>query len=276
MNIKSLLIAAVSAVFVLTSCDQTTEETGPTLTITPADTTLSAGDSITFAYTISSDQVIASLIATPDNQNMAAQTVTSFNGSYLAEGTMNFVVDAAAAEGSIIHINFVALDATAADSAMAMITVGAPAAQDTLEEEVTGALIWNLQGPYKGAWDLVADDSLSSVMPDSLKDMSNLTTFTDVVDASLEGGFRAGWESKNGTMFVVDADFDYHNATLEAAMASYAAGTASETVDSVALGDVVVAKLRGGSDYTVIQITNIITTDGDNLDRIEFTYKRNM
>jgi hypothetical protein len=35
-----------------------------------------------------------------------------------------------------------------------------------------------------------------------------------------------------------------------------------------------IAKLRGGTDYAVIKVTGIVDSATDNLDKIDFTYKK--
>ncbi len=96
--------------------------------------------------------------------------------------------------------------------------------------------------------------------------MKNTSTVND--------GWKNEWTSMNGTLFVKANSYNYANATLEAAIAAYNAGTPSQTVTNPAANDIYIAKLRGGNNYVVIKVTNVVETTNDNLDKIEFSYKK--
>lgn len=275
MKLRNIGLAVLASAFALTSCDSLGDvaPTGPTITVSPMDTTLWKGDTLNYSYSITSDAVITSLTATPDDSSFATQEITTFNGSYAADGTIQYVIGDDVAVGDMIHISFKAVDADGmayADSVKAMITIDLDGTLMTYEN--TGAILNNLMGPYRGAWDLVANDSLSSSADDANKDMIN-TTLNDSLFVG-DYGFSKGWNTSNGTMFVKANDFDYEHATVEAATAAYAAGTATADVQGVNTGDIYIAKLRGGDDYAVIKITSIVLTSDDNKDRIVFTYKK--
>ncbi|HAO99604.1 MAG TPA: hypothetical protein DCQ83_06125 [Fibrobacteres bacterium] len=130
--------------------------------------------------------------------------------------------------------------------------------------------IWNLQGPKKGAFDLLGDSAVSASKSDSIKDakdMSSVGTSAIV--------FPKTWTSTNGTMFVTAAaGFSYDSATDSTAIRGYKAGTPSATTKVLAAGDIILAKIRGGSKYAVIKIKTVTETSADNLDFVAFSYKR--
>lgn len=125
-------------------------------------------------------------------------------------------------------------------------------------------VIWNIIGPNAGAWDLVNNVQRWSTNPDSLKDMKN----TDGV-----GSWTAG--TGNGTLFVKNNSFAYASPIVENAIIAFSSGTPSQYVSNPSVNDIYIAKIRGGSNYVVIKITNINVTSYDNLDNIEFEYKKN-
>lgn len=139
-----------------------------------------------------------------------------------------------------------------------------------LTEVAGGGMIYNLLGSEKGAWDLVADVAKSSTDDAADKDLINTTT----VGSTTPEIFEEEWTCSNGTMYVKATGFDYNNATVESAATAYAAGSASATVSDVAVDDIYVAKLRGGTDYAVLKITAVTVTDDNNDDVIKFSYKK--
>lgn len=154
------------------------------------------------------------------------------------------------------------------NSATGTFTVTISTTNTPLAYENTSGVIWNLVGPYQGAWDLGTNVGVSSSGAESTKDMKNTST--------VASGWVNAWTTGtgNGTLYVKTSVFDYNNATLESATSAYAAGTAVSTVTNPATNDIYIAKLRGGTNYAVIKITNIVVTPSDNLDKIEFSYKK--
>jgi len=129
--------------------------------------------------------------------------------------------------------------------------------------------IWNIIGINIGSWNLVDNVSVSSPGPNSSKDMKNLNPTGNPYY------FSCGWESLNNTLFVIDNTFDYANTFKQSIIRSaYLAGSPSNTIDSVNIGDIIIAKIRGNDEYMAIKITNIGLTTSDNLDFIEFEYKK--
>lgn len=129
--------------------------------------------------------------------------------------------------------------------------------------------VWNLQGPNKGAYDLVTGEALSS---------SVAATNKDLVDMGVVQAAGVVWPksltSGNGTLFVKAASgFDYAGAKDSSLVKAYAAGTAAATTSALADGDVILAKLRGGSRYAAIKILAVVETSGDNRDYIRFGYR---
>ncbi|PLX05086.1 MAG: hypothetical protein C0594_08265, partial [Marinilabiliales bacterium] len=112
------------------------------------------------------------------------------------------------------------------------------------------------------------DNDLS--VPDSVQDMVNLN-----VGAGL---FSAGWESYSNTLFKRENWYDYDNATVETAVDAYTGGTITGlpkpyTYD-IEVGDYYIANIRETDEYAVVKVVSIDTTSNDDIDKIEFEYKK--
>jgi hypothetical protein len=140
-----------------------------------------------------------------------------------------------------------------------------------LNTEVIGAF-YHVAGSLQGAYNLVAATPVSGATgaDNTVQDMKNTDAAGDI--------FTGSWTAGNQTSFVKDNSFDYDGATEEMAAAAYAAGTAGGNVNDPFIGDIYIAKLRGGSDYAVIQITDVDPTDNTcncgNLGKISFDFKK--
>lgn len=125
-------------------------------------------------------------------------------------------------------------------------------------------------GTLKGSFDLVAGTELSA---DASNDDSR-----DIKNTDLAGeAFTGSWTSVNGTEFkAAPFGFNYDNANNNSAALAYnpvISGSAS--VSNPSVGNVYIAKLRGGSSYAVIKIVSVEPDfGGGNKGKITFTFKR--
>lgn len=133
--------------------------------------------------------------------------------------------------------------------------------------------VWNVRGPELGAFDLVANGPQAAGDPNAGKDIQDSVANSDVAGSRIN--WPARWTSRNGTTFKkATTSFDAINneATLEAAWTN--GGTETSTLEAIKVGDVYIAKLRGGSTYVAIKIEEVVDTPNDNLDYISFQYKK--
>lgn len=273
-KIKILALALIATAITFSSCKKD-EETpdGPTLTVTSSESSVWYGDSIVFNYNITSNEKLELFTASSNLLGDTDQEIDDFGGDHSTSGTVTFHIPTTGlSDGGSIVYSFYAEDkdgATYGDSKTITVSTSAPVTDTPMTDAQTG-VINNLIGASQGAWDLVANAGVSSSGDAADKDIANTTTTGSTAPET----FETEWEALNATMFVMDAGFDYANATVEAATAAFAAGTATATVSGVANGDVYVAKLRGGDDYAVIRITNVDVTTDNNDDKIEFEYKK--
>lgn len=132
--------------------------------------------------------------------------------------------------------------------------------------------IYHAFSPRKGAYDLVAGDTVSS----------SANASTDIQDLSTAGSALTGSvKSETTTMFVKSNSFDYAAATSTSIKTAYDAGSPVSAI-TVATGDILLAKLRNGN-YAVIKITEVNTTSTEasnsgsttpNVGYIKFSYKK--
>lgn len=139
-------------------------------------------------------------------------------------------------------------------------------------QEFTGRRIYNRQGTQNGAFDLVNNVSIASSA--NTGDMQDNTPTTGAPI------YQKGWTPDEGsnTTFVKQNNYDYDAATPTTAATAFGTSTIVSNITNVAVGDIFIARLRGGADYAVIKITNVFddgqTGPGLNNDYIEFSYKK--
>ncbi len=138
--------------------------------------------------------------------------------------------------------------------------------------------IWNVQGPNKGAFNLVGNVNVGSTGAAADKHLLDLTDKTVLNGTAIVYPKTLG--SGNGTTFVLPATFDYANATDSSVIKAFkAGGTPLTTTPVLSMDKVVIANLKGaGTTYAVILITKVMETEptatgNDNKDYIAFNYK---
>ncbi|MCK4661806.1 MAG: hypothetical protein KAT68_02990 [Bacteroidales bacterium] len=143
---------------------------------------------------------------------------------------------------------------------------------DPMPNEFFGE-IWNALGENPFIWDLVNNTSRLYSDNDSVKDMINSTTEYDTEPYF----FVNGWYSANGTRFKLLElnSFDYDNPSYSSAVDAYSGSTIPSTFTwSVEEDNIYIAKLRNMEEYIAIKIISVEKTTDDNLDKIEFSYKK--
>ena len=94
---------------------------------------------------------------------------------------------------------------------------------------------------------------------------------------------NGGWTSGNSTRFVVadTSTFSYLNASVENTALAYENGSPTTFLNNgnLAVGNVIIAKLRGIEDYAVINIEEVYDDGidggtGNNEDYRKFSYKK--
>lgn len=288
MKIKNAL--RFSALFALvlgfSACeDDTTTSLGPSLLVNESSTgstggavTITQGSSLVFYWDArKGDSDLEAFSVSNTGVNQTAPIPTSLGGNTFPYDIANaddetyldtLIFPLAGLNTGVTSYTFTVTDKDG-NTESVTYTVSVDPGATPMTNEVNGAF-FHVQGSLEGAYDLVDEMVVSASGSDADKDMRN----TD--DAGV--GFTGSWEAANATMFVKDNSFDYDNATVEAATASFASGTAIGTVYNPMNGDIFIAKLRGGSDYAVIKVIDVDPNDNTcncgNTGKITFDFKK--
>lgn len=267
-----LLFFALGAVLLVTSCGTEDEPIitpdPPTISVADANgftsSTVDAGASVTLAATAFGNAAIASAKIYVDQTE-----VKNYNPSGIEQfGYPPYTYTTTADQkGKIMTITYTATDINGKQGeASYTLTVSA----DTpMAYESTGSILGNLIGPDQSAWNLVTNVREAK---SATSDMQNPSLAT----GTLEEQWIKGWNAETTTQYVKSNAFNYDNATVEAAVASYAEGTPTSSVRNVVVGDIFIAKLRGKDAYAVIKMTRVdnrITT-GSHVEEMHFSYKK--
>ena len=295
MKKLSYLLVAMTFVFssaFLTSCfDEASESTLRMNVQETGSPSYEPGSSVPYEITVTSNKDIEGVTVNADD----GETSYTFTDDELEAGTVDSVttlnydysIPESLADGEEVTLTFTATDEDKSVNSSASLTVVDKTGLTTEEDGV----IYHILGPDQGAWDLVANTGVSEGGTSnrylgSDKDMINRESVDG--DAEFLNEFVAG----NETRYVKANDFDYENATVEDAKATYEAasevlGAAEEAgydwndfkYATANEGDVFVAKLRGNDEYAAIHITEVVNdanNDGDTDDdsHIKFSYKK--
>lgn len=289
---KTLRIAALTTMFaafgLMTGCDlfgtSSSNET-PTLTGTTLDnTSLTAGGGATSMRGIISDDAtglkltikVNSSTGTDASSNFTItfkdvpSTETSWSIGDPAKGNGSIAAKSTAASGSYSLVYTVTDAGGATVSATVAFTVGG-GSTGTATTEKTGN-VYNVNGPNKGAYDLISDAGVSASSANTTKDLKDITAAGVTFDGALSSG--------NGATFVKAASsFDYANATVESITAAFAAGTALTSIPAPSVGDVYLVKTARGTttSYIALKFTVVhaeSTSSSANDGYVTFTYRK--
>ena len=133
-----------------------------------------------------------------------------------------------------------------------------------------------MQGPGKGAWDLVKNIALSSSQESKGKDLVNTTIISDP-----QPFFRREYASLNGTLSVKTEATVFESANYDSLQLKWDKSSGVNSVISdIKAGETYILKLRNSDTLVVLKITEIRDDgcslqcfDTDNMDYIQFDYK---
>ncbi len=167
------------------------------------------------------------------------------------------------------NFRFVITDAKGMSKEQIIVVTTIDTTFTPLGKNFTGEF-YHRSGIREGSYDLVNNQLLSAASADFEKDMSN----TDNTGQP----FTGSWEALNATRFVRDNNFDFANASEEAAVSSYSSQVSSNGIADPIVNEIYIAKLRGNNQYAVIKITGLDPNDpaggGNNPGKITFDYKK--
>lgn len=271
-NLLFAMLGVITLAF-LSSCDPTeTDDLSPLLTITTSglSTSNTIDEGLTYTVEITAAQNPTSgkkledlVIQTPGADTTIVINAASYNET--------FTIDAPLA-GVTHNFTFVLTDKDGVTDTETLSVTGTSATTSTpFGTEVTGAF-FHIGGSLHGAYDLVSEATVSAAGAETSKDMKN----TDMAGNNFTGSWTTG--TGNATMFVKDNAFDYDNGSVEDATAAFAAGSSVSTILNPLAGDILIAQLRGGSDYAVIEIVSVDPANNEcgcgNTGKITFNFKK--
>lgn len=258
-NLKIFALILFVGAIAFSSCKKD-DPTGPTISVTPVNADAEKGTVVSFDYTISSNEKIKELTATPDNAIISAQTVTTFNGDFSATGTVEFTLPSSSLNaGDVINIVFKATDDSgdeyAAETTVKITIVAGANPITTYSAKLMGAQSNATLGSFMDIETGTVYLSSAAATNQSLVDLvyyygtTNLATFCAPNDVTVGGGtgnlsLCASWTTKNATTFstttITASEFDAMTDD-----ASFVSSTGTK-VTSVAIGDVIAFETVGG------------------------------
>jgi hypothetical protein len=266
-KLRFLPLAAIGLAFgLLTACDSTSSKDAPSVStalyVSGNPTTLQANTTYHLAGTVenvtswswtvvnsATGKTVATISADAPNGS-GSTDVGKGSSSKLVEFT---VTSAWGATGTYVITG--ALTGTDGSTINTTVTVtatpGGTNTSATATTLYTTGAVYDVNGPSKGAFDLISNVGVSASSDNTTKDLKDLTTKGTVFDGTLYSG--------NGATFVKAATtFDFDNATVESITAAYTAGTATTTL-AASQGDVWIIKTTRSSAtyYIAIQITDV-------------------
>ena len=265
LSIKNFFYVALASVVCLSSCSSEDETPAPSIRlVNPPSEKVVSGQEVEFSIQVSAPEkiekiVIMEKIGTESKsiltktKDFTSNTEDLFVHKYIVEPT----------SGSI-ELTFSITDRQGKEVATSYkLTIEED--ETTMAYEKEGAIIANKIGPAESMWDLATNVSRKAGSSDA--DMANPSTTDNL--------WVKGWNGVRNTTFVKTTALDFAEVTAEAAEAAFTAGTESGEIRNVAVNDIYVAKIKGGSNYAVIKITHADDDIKDkNTEKIEFTYKK--
>jgi hypothetical protein len=131
--------------------------------------------------------------------------------------------------------------------------------------------VWNFRGPKAGAYGITLGDNLNASDPgnEADKDIQDSTTLSET------STWPARWTSRNGSMFRKVTTSSWASITNDAELlAAWDAVGTSQTTVNITEGDLYVMMLGGDNGFALVEITDVVSTAGDNNDYVAFRYKK--
>lgn len=205
-----------------------------------------------------------------DTINFEIDTVYSqIIGSYTRKVHSNifrgsFSTDSIIESGSVFKVNLYAVDdGDLGSSAFFYVKVVKNYMKTPMADFTTKKFplrIHNLAGGDTNCnpgYDFVKDTLRYSTSGTNDIDMIN-TTLNNPADTINHAVFAHGWESKNGTQFVLaDSTLDFETATLEKTIVAFNKGTKKTKIGFSDLEYIYVIKLRNTEEYLLMKITDV-------------------
>jgi len=277
-QIITLSILAVSSVFVLNSCGDGTTNPAPTIDLIAesgsitGDVTMDGDKAFTLVFNVSDDSKVKSIeVSSTVDGRTAPQFDTTVSTktikiklskkSLARIATESWTISATDDDGNTSSKVIVITTNTAAS--------GNPLTTFTKDNNNLPFKVWNFQGPNAGAFDLLDGIPQTKADPDSDKDVHDSTGTNEIAQ------WPGRWVAKNGTRFKKITSYSFADIANTGMLdAAWTAGGAETRIIMLTKGDLYIAKLRGTNQKVLVSITDVVKTSGDNLDYVEFSFKK--
>ncbi|MDC3209350.1 hypothetical protein OAT96_01245 [Chitinophagales bacterium] len=270
-----IVLSGLVAVSFFSNCEEdkvTPEGQTPMLTVSAsglsATNTIMEGSTFDVTVVASENPISGRQLSTLEIQILGVDSSIAINA---ASYTETFALDAPA-DGVSETYTFIVTDSDGESASKSLTVSGITGVVSTpFGPEIIGDF-FHVGGSLEGAYDLVAETVVASAGSEADKDMKNI----DMAGGNFTGSWTTG--TSNGSQFVKSNTFDYANGTVEDAMAVFEAGQVRTTILNPSLNDIFIVKLRGGSDYALLQVTDRDVSDNtcncSDLGKLTFKFKK--
>lgn len=281
MKFKQILafsLVAISSAFLLNSCGGDEPNPAPGLDF------IAEGGSITGDVNMDGDKAFTIVFQVTDDSKVKTVEVTSVVDGRISP-QLDTTINASSAKiklsrkslariASEVWTIMVTDDKGSTTSKSITINTTSAASGDPLTSfEKDNANVpfklWNYQGPNPEAFNLLDGVPLQRNDPSAEKDLQDSCVLAEV------STWPGRVTSKNGTLFKKVTSYTYDNVVNTGQLDAAWNASGSETKVFVAVkGDLYIAKISRTNAKVLVYITDVIKTAGDNLDYVQFKFKK--
>ncbi|MCB9251820.1 MAG: hypothetical protein H6605_05095 [Flavobacteriales bacterium] len=274
----SVTLLSLGAMFFLNSCGDESTNPAPTIDMiaengsVTGDITLGGDEPFTLVFNVSDDSKVKSIEVTSTvDGRTTAQFDTTVNTETIKIKLTRKTLARIASE--VWTISATDNDGKTGTKSFTITTNSAAGGNPltSYDKDPLGKAlrVWNFHGPNTGAFDLLDGSAKTKNDNNADKDVHDSTGTAEITQ------WPGRWTSKNGTMFkkITSYTYDDIQKTGQLDAAWDASGTAVKFM-LLAKDDLYVAKLRGTDTKVLVKIIDVVKTSGDNLDYVEFIFKK--
>ncbi len=283
MKIKyiiALTLVTFTTGLLLNSCGSETPNPAPTISIIAegtsliGDATMDGDKSFKLVFQVSDDSKVSRVEVksvvngrvSPQYDtlvNSASTKITLNKRSYAAIATEVWTISVTDDQGATATKSFTITTTNAAS--------GDPLSAFDKDNNNLPFKIWNINGPNAAAFDLNDGTPRTKNDPLAEKDLLDSCIFAEIPN------WPARLTSANGSLYkkVTGYAYDDITNTTQIDAAWDASGTAKKLIVA-AKDELYIAKIRGTNAKVLVYITNVVKTTGDNLDYIQFKFKKKL
>lgn len=279
-HIIALSVLTVTTGFLLNSCGTETPNPKPTISLIAeggsliGDATMDGDKAFKLVFQVSDDSKVEKVVVSSvvngrtspqfdTTLNSASSKISLTRRSYAAIATEVWTISVTDDKGASETRSFT-INTTSAAS-------GDPLSAFDKDNNNLPFKVWNINGPNTGAFDLSDGTPRTKNDPIAEKDLLDSCIFAEIPN------WPARLTSANGTLYKKVTGYVYDDITNTTQIdAAWDASGVAKKLIVVAKDELYIAKLRGGNAKVLVYITNVVKTTGDNLDYIQFKFKKKL